>query len=107
MRILPLMLLPCALLSLKASAADEPITYDRERQMRAACPDLRSAEWVRCMHMQLAMGTPCTGTVEQRLICLEDRIAKQARDIVRLKYELHNLNTPRVQQLESRNLTVR
>jgi hypothetical protein len=58
-----------------------------------------------CRHLEYAAGKPCTGSVEERLTCLDARVARQTREIVRLRYELDRLRTPRVHPLDERLLS--
>ena len=102
-RAFSLALLP--LLALASAAAAEPI-IDRMLRAASACKrETSDFERVLCLQAALEVSEPCTGKVEERLACLEGRIAKQAREIVRLQYELDKLNRPRVQPLDGSYLS--
>ena len=53
-----------------------------------------------CIYMKHTAPS-CTGTIEERLNCLDDRLARTERENRRLKHELRQSKTPRVQPLIS------
>ena len=97
-----------SLLALASAAAAESVTSYRLHQAISACQrEMPGLARMRCLQAAFAAADSCTGTVEERLTCLEGRIAKQAREIVQLKYELDKLNRPRVQPLDGSYLSER
>jgi hypothetical protein len=68
----------------------------------SACVGLRDAALAYCLALEMERPVSCRGTVEERLTCLEQRIAKQQREIAALKRSLHDLTTPRIRPLTAR-----
>ena len=98
--------LPCVFLLVQGAAiGDEPKlerSVTKEACRSASSPD----EQMLCILMQRAGGFPCTGSAEERLACLENKITKQAGEIVRLRSEVDRLtNPPRVRLLDERQLS--
>lgn len=98
-------LLSCALLAFQNAAAAEPVNERLQQAISACRGEMPGLARMQCLQAAFAAAESCTGTVEERLTCLESRIAKQAREIVQLKYELDKLNRPRVQPLDGQHLS--
>jgi hypothetical protein len=99
--------LPCVLLLAQSSAiGDEP---KPSASMQACYPALSFDELNLCIQMQRARGMPCTGSVEERLACLENKIVKQAGEIARLSLEVGRLTNPNLnaRPLDDRPLSSR
>jgi hypothetical protein len=83
------------------AAAAQSVPSDRLHRAISACQrEMSDVDRVQCLQAALEVSEPCTGSVEARLACLEGRIAKQAREMVRLRYEIDKLSRPRVQPLD-------
>ena len=97
--------LPCALLLAQSSAiGDEP---KPSAGVQACNPALSFDEQKLCIQMQRARGMPCTGSVEEQLACLENKIVKQAGEIARLRLQVDRLTNPRIYPLDERSLSSR
>jgi hypothetical protein len=86
------MVLPCVFLLVQGpaiAAGDAPKPF---ASMEACSSALSFDERMLCIQMQRTSGAPCTGSVEERLACLENKITKQAGEIVRLRFEVDRLN---------------
>jgi len=93
-------LIALSLLALANASAAEPAAERLHRAISACQREMSDFDRVQCLQAALEVAEPCTGTVEERLACLEGRTARQAREIVRLRYELDKLSRPRVQPLD-------
>src|SRR5262245_28518060 len=97
MRAFSLVLLP--FLALANPAAAEPGVFNPLRLADAICQgETSDAARMQCLEAAIKAykeRAPCTGKVEDRLICLEVRIAEQAHAIRRLQYELERRSQPR------------
>ena len=94
------LLLPCVfLLTQSAAAADPEESAWALQYCRGPMSDYAITV---CRHLEYAAGKPCTGSVEERLTCLDARVARQTREIVRLRFELDRSRTPRVHPLDER-----
>ena len=58
-----------------------------------------------CILMKRAAGAPCSGSVEERLACLENKLTKQTDEIVRLRLEVDRLTNPQARPLDERRLS--
>jgi hypothetical protein len=96
--------LPCVLLLAQSPAiGDEP---KPSASMEACNSTLPFDERMLCIQIQRAGGAPCTGSVEERLACLENKITRQTGEIVRLRLEVGRLTNPRMlHQLDERRLS--
>jgi hypothetical protein len=97
--------LPCVLLFAQSSAIGDEPKPKPSVSMEACSPASSPDEQMRCILMQRAGAAPCTGSVEERLACLENKIARQAREIARLSSEVDRLTNPRVHPLDERRLS--
>jgi len=68
----------------------------------SACAGLPPAELAYCRGLQISRRAPCTGTVEERLICLEQRLAFQEREITMLRSSIEDMSSPRIRPLTAR-----
>jgi hypothetical protein len=64
-----------------------------------ACSDVAIEDLAACIGTRRAMAMPCTGSVEERLSCIEKRVISQERDIVALKRTLDRYTNPRARPL--------
>jgi hypothetical protein len=95
-------------LALVNEVAAEPAVLSPLRLAASICQgEMSDAARVRCVQVALKASAPCTGKIEDRLICLEVRIANQAHAIMRLQYELERRSQPRVQPLDEPYLSER
>jgi len=65
----------------------------------SGCADLPAAEQAYCVGREMSRYLPCSGSVEERLTCLEKRVLDQQREIVALRRAVDDLNAPRVRPL--------
>jgi len=95
--------LPCVFLLVQGAAiGDEP---KPSASMQACNPASPFDELMLCLQMKRATSMPCTGAVEERLACLENKITKQAGEIARLRFEVDRLTNPRIYPLDERRLS--
>jgi hypothetical protein len=91
-------------LPLMAAGAENQFDPDRVPPLSAvtvpsACVGLRDAKLAYCLALQLERPASCRGTLGERLTCLEQRLAKQQRQIAELERLLHDLTSPRIRPL--------
>jgi hypothetical protein len=97
--------LPCVMLLPQSPAIGDELKLERSVAMDACRSISPIDEQLLCMQLQRAGGVPCAGSVEERLACLENKITKQAGEIVRLRFEVDRLTNPRVRPLDERRLS--
>lgn len=101
-------LLPCVF-ALSAMPIALAATEDTERAPTlfyfSGCGGLPAGEQQYCLALEFRRIGPCTGSVEERLACLDRRIAEQEQEMMRLKRELERQTTPRIHPLDDRRLS--
>jgi hypothetical protein len=94
-------LLPCALFS-PGAMAEQFFETERAPTMfyYSDCAELEGVAWHYCIAAELQRMVPCKGSVEERLNCLEAKIAQRDEELRRLRLEFEHARRPRIQQLD-------
>jgi hypothetical protein len=66
------------------------------------CSDFPAADEAYCQSVQFSRFLPCTGSVDERLDCLEKRVRDQQYEMIMLRRALDDLRRPRVRPLTAR-----
>src|ERR1041385_1772987 len=95
-------LLPCALFSSGATAEFFESGRAPTVPYYPDCMGLHGAALHHCIAAELERTAPCKGTLEERLNCLEAKIAQQDSEMQRLKWKFQRSRDPRIQPLDQR-----
>jgi hypothetical protein len=71
----------------------------RLRMVAPACE--RAPDIMACLASEVAKLAPCTGTVEERLTCLEHKVLTHAEELYWLKRQLEERTSPQIRPLGS------
>lgn len=66
------------------------------------CSNFPAADESYCQSVQFSRFLPCTGSVEERLACLDKRVRDQQYEMIMLRRALDDQRVPRVRPLTAR-----